>query len=180
LKPGQRRQEFTVERTLGVGAYSIVYLAHDTRLDRRVAIKDYLPAMLAQRMPAGDVAPSLPRFEALFDKGLVGFLNEARLLGSFDHPGLVKVYRYWAEAGTAYMAMPFYEGVTLRRSLAERGAPPEEAWLRQLAAQLMQALQVLHRRARCVFRRLFGRHRRRPGGAPRAAPAKHGRADGFD
>ena len=151
LAPGQRRQEFLIERTLGVGGYSIVYLAHDTRLDRQVALKEYMPTMLAVREPSGLVTPQLPRFEPLFDKGLVGFMNEAKLLGSFDHPGLVKVHRFWAEAGTAYMAMPYYEGTTLKRWLADLGVRPAEPWLRELATQLMQSLQVLHT-ARCVHR----------------------------
>lgn len=151
LAPGQRRQEFLIERTLGVGGYSIVYLAHDMRLDREVALKEYMPSMLAVREPSGLVSPQLPRFEPLFDKGLVGFMNEAKLLGSFDHPGLVKVHRFWAEAGTAYMAMPYYPGSTLKRWLVELGVRPAEAWLRELADQLMQSLQVLHA-ARCVHR----------------------------
>jgi serine/threonine protein kinase len=49
LPPGHLLQEFRLERVLGVGSYSIVYLAHDTKLDRRVAIKEYLPATLAAR-----------------------------------------------------------------------------------------------------------------------------------
>jgi serine/threonine protein kinase len=151
LAPGQRRQEYLIQRTLGVGGYSIVYLAQDTRLDRQVALKEYMPSMLAVREPSGLVSPQLPRFEPLFDKGLVGFMNEAKLLGSFDHPGLVKVHRFWAEAGTAYMAMPYYEGVTLKRLLADMGVRPAESWLRALASQLMQALQALHT-ARCVHR----------------------------
>ncbi len=151
LRPGTLRQEYRVERTLGVGGFSIVYLARDTKLDRRVALKEYLPATLASRLPGGDVAPRLPRFEELFQSGLQGFMNEARLLGSFDHPGLVKVFRFWPEAGSAYMAMPYYDGITLKKWLADLGASPSEAWLRQLVDPLMQALQVLHD-ARCLHR----------------------------
>jgi hypothetical protein len=145
LAPGTRLQEFVLERALGVGSHSVVYLALDTRLDRRVALKEYLPSMLATRAPGGEVLPRLPRFEAFYAKGLQGFMNEARLLGAFAHPTLIKVYRYWAENGTAYMAMPYYEGITLGKWLARRGAPPGEAWVRQLAAPLMDALDTLHR-----------------------------------
>ncbi len=151
LPRGTLLQEFVVERVLGVGGYSVVYLARDTRLDRRVALKEYLPATLALRAPDGTVVPRLPRFQAFFDKGLDSFLNEARLLGSFDHPALLKVYRFWAERGTAYMVMPYYEGVTLRRWLADLGAPPSERWLRQLAEPLARALAVLHAE-RCYHR----------------------------
>mgnify|MGYP000909768586 CR=1 FL=1 len=151
LPRGTRMQEFVVERVLGVGGYSIVYLARDTRLDRRVALKEYLPATLAMRAPDGTVVPRLPRFQDFYDKGLASFLNEARLLGAFDHPALLKVFRFWQERGTAYMVMPYYEGVTLKRWLADLGAPPSERWLRQLAEPLARALAVLHAE-RCYHR----------------------------
>ncbi len=151
LRPGHQLQEFIVERLLGVGGYSCVYLARDTRLDRKVALKEYLPATLAARGPDGLVAARLPRFEEFYNKGLQGFLNEARLLGSFDHPSLVKVYRFWAEAGTAYMVMPYYEGITLKKWLADLGAPPSERWLRDLADPMMTALSAMHAQ-RCYHR----------------------------
>jgi serine/threonine protein kinase len=151
LRAGHPLQEFIVERLLGVGGYSCVYLARDTRLDRRVALKEYLPATLAARAPDGTVGARLPRFEAFYQKGLQGFLNEARLLGAFDHPSLVRVYRFWAEAGTAYMVMPYYEGITLKKWLGDLGATPSERWLRELAHPLMAALEAMHQQ-RCYHR----------------------------
>ncbi|MBU6260758.1 MAG: serine/threonine protein kinase, partial [Burkholderiales bacterium] len=151
LAAGQRLQEYVVERLLGAGGYSVVYLARDTRLDRRVALKEFLPATLAQRAPDGQVVPRLPRFADAYDKGLQGFVNEARLLGQFDHPALLKVHRFWQERGTAYMAMPYYEGITLERWLGDLGTPPSERWLRQLADALMDALATMHAR-RCWHR----------------------------
>ncbi len=151
LHAGHKLQEFVVEKLLGVGGYSCVYRARDTRLDRTVAIKEYLPATLAARQPDGSVGPRLPRFQDFYDKGLQGFLNEARLLGSFDHPSLVKVYRFWAENGTAYMVMPYYEGITLKKWLHDLGAPPSERWLRDLAEPLMAALGAMHEQ-RCYHR----------------------------
>jgi serine/threonine protein kinase len=144
LPAGYPLQEFLVEKVLGVGGYSIVYLAHDTKLDRRVAIKEYLPGTLAMRAPGGEVVARLPRFEEAFQRGMGSFINEARLLGGFDHPSLVKVYRFWQANGTAYMAMPWYDGATLKRWLTDLGAPPSEKWLRQLVEPVMQALEVLH------------------------------------
>jgi serine/threonine protein kinase len=151
LRPGHALQEFVIDKLLGVGGYSCVYRARDTRLDRTVAIKEYLPATLAARAPDGSVGPRLPRFQAFYDKGLEGFLNEARLLGSFDHPSLVKVYRFWAQNGTAYMVMPYYEGITLKKWLHDLGAPPSERWLRDLADPLMAALGSMHEQ-RCYHR----------------------------
>jgi serine/threonine protein kinase len=144
LPRGTKLQEFVIDKVLGVGGYSIVYLATDTKLQRRVALKEFVPATLAQRAPDGNVVPRLPRFAEFYDKGLQSFINESRLLGSFDHASLVKVYRFWPENGTAYMVMPYYEGITLKRWLADLGTPPSERWLRKLASMLMEALSVMH------------------------------------
>ena len=144
LERGHALQEFTVEQVLGLGGSSIVYLARDNKLDRRVALKEYLPGTIAMRAPDGTVVPRLPRFAESYEKGLQSFINESRLLGSFDHPSLVKVYRFWADNGTAYMAMPYYDGITLKKWLKDLGAPPSEKWLRAIAQSLTQALTVLH------------------------------------
>ena len=144
LPRGYALQEFVVEQVLGMGGYSVVYLAQDTKLQRKVAVKEYLPGTLAARGPSGEVAPRLPRFAESYEKGLQSFINEARLLGSFDHASLVKVYRFWPANGTAYMAMPYYNGINLKKWLSDLGAPPSERWLRALADPLMQALAVLH------------------------------------
>jgi serine/threonine protein kinase len=151
LKVGTQLQEYIIERLLSSSGFSQVYLAIDTKLDRRVAIKEYLPALLAQRSASGDVGPRLPRFEQPYERGLQAFLAEARLLGSFDHPSLVKVFRCWPEHGTAYMAMAYCDGVTLRQWLADLGTPPSEAWLRAFVQPLLQGLQVLHK-ADCFHR----------------------------
>ena len=151
LARGHALQEFIVEKVLGVGGSSIVYLARDSKLDRPVAVKEYLPGTIAMRAPGGEVVPRLPRFAEFYEKGMQSFINEARLLGSFDHPSLVKVYRFWADNGTAYMAMPYYDGITLKKWLKDLGAPPSEKWLRAIASPLTQALTVLHEQG-CMHR----------------------------
>lgn len=144
LPPGTQLQEFVIENTLGVGGFSIVYRARDLRLDRTVALKEYIPAALALRDDAGRVVARSPRHQRTFDAGMKSFVNEAKLLASFDHPSLVKVHRFWSQNDTAYMVMPLYEGITLRQWLQNLGARPSEAWLRALAEQLIDALDVLH------------------------------------
>ena len=151
LPTGQRVQEFVLEQVLAVGDYSIVYRAQDTRLERRVAIKEHMPVTLARRSAEQQVQPRLPRFAELYERGLKSFITEARLLGSFDHPALVKVHRFWADNGTAYLAMPYYEGITLEEWLHQQHAPPSERWLRHLAGMLIDALAVMHEQ-RCFHR----------------------------
>jgi len=144
LPPGTRLGEFEVERVLGAGGFGIVYLALDHSLGRRVAIKEYVPSSLAVR---GD-GPMLTLRSAAdadnFVMGLRSFINEAQLLASFDHPSLVKVHRFWEANGTAYMAMPYYAGRTLKEVRQGMEAPPDDAWLGGVVQHLLGALELLH------------------------------------
>jgi serine/threonine protein kinase len=144
LPAGTRVQEFQIEELIGEGGFSIVYRARDTLLGRTVALKEYLPTSLARRGAGQAVAPRSARHHTTFQLGLRSFINEAQLLASFDHPSLVKVYRFWEDNGTAYMVMPLYEGQTLIDWLRERNAPAGEAWLRALLAPLLDALELMH------------------------------------
>ena len=136
--------EFEIIKVLGEGGFGIVYLADDHSLGRRIALKEYMPSSLAQRVGGTQVSVKSERHRETFAAGLKSFVNEARLLAQFDHPSLVKVYRFWEANGTAYMVMPFYEGITLKDELKAMGAPPDETWLRDLLEPLTEALAVIH------------------------------------
>ena len=135
--------EFELTGVIGEGGFGIVYLAWDHSLQRKVALKEYMPASLASREQT-TVRVRSARHKDTFDAGLKSFINEARLLAQFDHPSLVKVYRFWEANGTAYMVMPLYEGTTLKDTVREMPAPPDEAWLTNLLAPLTEALAVIH------------------------------------
>jgi serine/threonine protein kinase len=143
LGPGFDLREFEIERVIGEGGFSIVYLAIDRHLVRRIAIKEYMPSALALRTRDLTIVPKSERVRETFEAGLRSFVNEARLLAQFDHPSLVKVYRFWEERGTAYMVMPYYDGITLSHWRRQHG-PADEAWLRRLLYSLLEALAQLH------------------------------------
>jgi serine/threonine protein kinase len=144
LPIGTRLGEFEIIGVVGEGGFGIVYLVLDHSLGRRVALKEYMPSALAARGGGAQVSVKSSRHRETFELGLKSFVNEARLLAQFDHPSLVKVYRFWEGNGTAYMVMPFYEGTTLRERLHAMGSPPDESWLMGLLAPLTEALQVIH------------------------------------
>jgi serine/threonine protein kinase len=152
LPEGTRIRDYQITGLIGEGGFGIVYLAYDVSLQRRVAIKEYLPSSIASRANASmAVVVKSARHQETFALGLKSFLNEARLLARFDHPSLVKVYRFWEENGTAYMVMPYYEGPTLKRVLAELGHAPDEAALRSWLRPLLDALAAMHA-AHCFHR----------------------------
>jgi hypothetical protein len=145
LPPGTRFGEFEIVRVLGVGGFGIVYLAKDHSLERDVALKEYMPASLAARGHGPQITIRSSSFAETYAIGLRSFVNEARLLARFDHPSLVKVYRFWEDNSTAYMVMPFLQGITLRDTRRAMPHPPDEAWIRSVIAPILSALELLHR-----------------------------------
>ena len=151
LPIGTRLDEFELTRKIGDGGFSIVYLAWDHTLDRHVALKEYMPSSLSVRHADMRVTARSENHRETFEAGMKSFINEAKLLASFDHPSLVKVFRFWQGNGTAYMAMPFYEGVNLRDTVRAMGQPPDEEWLLEMLDSVTEALAVIHAE-RCYHR----------------------------
>jgi non-specific serine/threonine protein kinase len=144
LPVGTRLGEFEIQSLLGVGGFGMVYRAYDHSLHRTVAIKEYMPAALTSRQHGLSVSIRSSLDQQSYLNGLESFVAEARLLARFDHPSLVKVYRFWEANNTAYMAMPLYSGMTLKQARSQMSAPPSEAWLRTMLWSVLQALQLLH------------------------------------
>jgi len=145
LPPGTRFGEFEILRVLGVGGFGIVYLTQDHSLERQVALKEYMPAALASRGVGAMITVRSASFAETYAIGLRSFVNEARLLARFDHPSLVKVYRFWEDNATAYMVMPYLQGITLRDARKAMTHAPDEAWVLGVIHPMLDALELLHR-----------------------------------
>ncbi|CAN7143395.1 serine/threonine protein kinase [Acidovorax sp. LjRoot118] len=144
LPPGTRLAEFEILALLGVGGFGMVYKAFDHSLHRAVAIKEYMPSALAGRAQGQSLWVRSSSDQQTFHAGLESFVGEARLLAQFDHPSLVKVFRFWEANNTAYMVMPLYSGMTFKQARAQMRTPPTEEWLRKLLWSVLGALRVLH------------------------------------
>lgn len=151
LPSGTRLHEFEITGLIGEGGFGVVYQAYDHLLQRRVALKEYLPASLAARGQQQSVVLRSQRHADSYAKGLDSFINEARLLARFDHPALVKVHRFWQANETAYLVMPYYQGPTLKAAMQALPTPPDEPWIRGLLGPLLAALELLHQQD-CLHR----------------------------
>jgi formylglycine-generating enzyme required for sulfatase activity/predicted Ser/Thr protein kinase len=144
LPPGTRLHEYEIEKVLGHGGFGITYLARDKHLDKRVAIKEYLPNDLAARAPDQTVTVRSPEVREAFKWGLESFIKEARVLGKFSHPSLIQVHRYFEANDTAYFVMEYAEGVTLASVLKHEGTLSEER-LRKIIFPILNGLEEVHR-----------------------------------
>jgi serine/threonine protein kinase len=146
LADGTRLGEFEIRGLIGVGGFGMVYKAYDHSLQRDVAIKEYMPTALAGRADGGlHISVRTSNDHETFHKGLRSFVAEARMLAKFEHPSLVRVFRFWEANDTAYMVMPLYRGMTLKQARQVMRLPPNEAWLRKVLWCILGALKVLHR-----------------------------------
>ena len=100
---------YVVERVLGAGGMATVYLAHDVKHDRRVAIKVLLP----------ELAASI---------GATRFLREVRIAAQLQHPHILGLIDSGHIGDTLFYVMPFVEGASLREHLdGQRPLPRAEA-----------------------------------------------------
>ena len=144
LPLGYMLEEYRIERMLGSGGFGITYLAHDTHLDKRVAVKEYLPNDFAMRDAERTVRPKSAAEAGNYRWGLERFLAEAQVLAGFDHAHINRVYRRFQAHGTAYLVLEYISGETLSARLRRtKVLSPEEAW--RLFTELLSGLEVVHR-----------------------------------
>jgi len=116
---------YQIERELGQGGMATVYLAHDVRHHRRVAIKVLRPELAAVI-------------------GAERFLREIEIAAQLSHPHILPLYDSGQVDGLLYYVMPHIEGESLRRRLdREKQLPIPEAV--RLAQQVASALDYAHR-----------------------------------
>ena len=125
VKPGRQIGPFRIERELGRGGAGVVYLAHDTKLNRSVAIKS-LPAELMEN-----------------PKARTRFAREAQVLASLNHPNIATIYDELQEAeGLGYLILEYVPGQTLAERIAGAKLKPQEAL--SIAQQIAEAVAAAH------------------------------------
>jgi serine/threonine protein kinase len=144
LPVGWALNEYRIESLLGGGGFGLTYLAHDTLLDCKVAVKEFLPTDIAVRGEAQRVLPRAGPAVRMFEQGLRRFLDESRALATFRHPNIVRVSRFFEANGTAYMVMDYVQGRTLNQWVRERNDAIDRTTLLAIVKPLLDGLQVVH------------------------------------
>ena len=144
LPPGFIISDYRIERVLGQGGFGITYLAMDTMLNRRVAIKEYYPREFAVRDGLRTIrAAGTTEDRETFEWGRTRFLEEARILARFEHPNIIAVRRFFEANGTAYLVMDYCEGEPLDEIIKREG-PLSNARLNNILFPLLDGLEQIH------------------------------------
>ena len=127
----QQVSHYRILNKLGKGGMSEVYLAEDTKLNRRVALKFLLPELLGH------------------DRSRKRLIREAKAVASLDHPNICSIYEVDEDADQAFIVMQYIEGETLATKIAsgETMLPDAIAIAVQVAAALSEAHTrgIIHR-----------------------------------
>jgi serine/threonine protein kinase len=126
ISVGTKFGPYEIISPLGTGGMGEVYRAHDTRLDRIVAIK-VLPTHLADK----------PELRERFER-------EARTIASLNHPHICVLYDIGHQDGTDFLVMEYLEGETLAERLKKSRLPVEQVL--QYAIEIADALDKAHRK----------------------------------
>ena len=128
LKNGTTLQggKYKIIRMLGRGGFGITYLAENTMLDGKVAIKEFFFKEYCNRdeetshvtIPTDGNREIVERFKAKF-------IKEARTIFKLNYPNIVRILDIFEENGTAYYVMEYIEGESLNEMVKRRGAIPE-------------------------------------------------------
>lgn len=145
LPIGYVLSDYRIEGVLGHGSFGITYLATDTMLNRRVAIKEYFPREFAARDGTLLVrAAGNKEDRDNFSWGLERFLDEARLLALFDHPNIVPVRRFFQTNGTAYLVMDYCDGTPLDSFIEQHGVLSREQ-VNKILYPVLDGLECIHK-----------------------------------
>ena len=126
---GQKLGRFEIIREIGKGAMGVVYLAHDPRIDRKIAIK-----MIS--IPAGVSSEEAREAQHRF-------VREAQAAGKLTHPNIITIYDVVEEADRTYIAMEYIDGETLEAHTRPGGQLPLSKIL-SVISQACSALDYAH------------------------------------
>lgn len=143
LKRGYQLHWYEIKDILGQGGFGITYLAEDRNLAHEVAIKEYMPVDLAVRTDHDSVHSISVDFEKRYRWGLQNFIDEARTLGQFKHPNIVRVRNVFEANNTAYMVMDYELGETLQEILNRRKILDEQD-IKTVIFPIIDGMKLIH------------------------------------
>lgn len=148
LYPGTILQNrYVIGIVLGFGGFGITYKAWDYLLNRIVAIKEYYPNGLVQRVPGNkNVIVYEGEKEGDFISGMNRFLDEARKMSKFsDNKNVVCVDNFYEENNTAYIVMEYLDGISLKEYLKQENGKIDCEQALYITFHIIDALEDIHK-----------------------------------
>ena len=137
--------KYRISCQLGQGGFGITYLAIQTALDRKVAVKEFfMPNCCSRDGDTTIVTMGNNSTYGIAEQYKRKFIKEAKTIASLDNPHIIRIHDVFEENGTAYYVMEYLEGGDLKSRVHAQGLPEGEAL--QIIRQIGEALNYIHRR----------------------------------
>ena len=146
LKEGSLLQggKYRIVRFISSGGFGCTYEAEHVMLRKRVAVKEFFVKDFCNRdEETAFVTVATTSKKGLIDRLKQKFIDEARSIFEFHHPGIVRVNDVFEENNTAYYVMAYIDGKSLKEIVDEEGALSESRALRYIR-QVADALEYVH------------------------------------
>ncbi len=136
--------KYRIIKKLGQGGFGITYLAENTLLLGKVAIKEFFFKDYCERDDSTSCV-TIPKSgnREIVDRFKLKFVKEARTIFRLNHPNIVRIHDVFEENGTAYYVMEYIEGESLGDMVKRRGAIPEAEALGYVK-DAASALEYIH------------------------------------
>lgn len=136
---------YAIGGLIGKGGFGITYLAYDTKLDRKIAVKEFFPLGITVRnADSASVSIHSTGETETFKKGAEKFYDEARMVAKFNgNSSIVSVYDFFYENATVYYTMEYLQGQTVKECVSKNGAMNPEQ-VKYIAEQVASALAAVH------------------------------------
>jgi serine/threonine protein kinase len=135
---------YRIDKPIGGGGFSVVYLARDEKSGESVAIKEYLPSNQAHRAAEARVEPLSDEMASPYRQGIKRFFDEAAVLAKVNHPNIVRVVNFFRANNTVYMVMRYEHGRDLRWYIKRKDGRLGENVLRAVFPPLLLGLREVH------------------------------------
>jgi len=146
LPQGTRIDCYRVQRLIGSGGFSLIYLADDEDSGGEVVIKEFMPKKLARRDEGLCVVPLDDKSVDNLNRGRALFFQEVAALSALRHPNIVTVHSFFLDNQTAYMVMEYCRGKNLAAYIKQRQGELSTSFILRVFTPILDAMNMIHSR----------------------------------
>lgn len=144
LPPGTMLDCYRVEKKIGSGGFSLIYLAEDEDSGGEVVIKEFMPKKFARRDESFRVIPFDEQAADNLNRGRSLFFQEVAALSALRHPNVVAVRGFFLANRTAYLIMEYYRGKNLATYIKQRQGDLSTSFILRVFIPILDAVNMIH------------------------------------
>ena len=145
LRPDTMVEHYKIGKVIGVGGFSVVYKALDTKSGTVVAIKEFYATNCMRRTRDDSLRVYPKDQETKYNIGLKRFFDEGLTLSQIHHPNIVNVSNFLRCNNTAYLVMRFEQGKDLRWFIKNTNYVPDEEFVLSVFSMVLAGLKEVHK-----------------------------------